>query len=90
MLPSTMIVWAQVGFGDFAPKTMLSRLLTMICVIAGVVFFSIQTGEVVRIFALEKEGQVTECAYTSLSHQTPGIFCFLEGQTSFNHMWRGC
>lgn len=47
---------STVGYGDFSPTNMLSRALTSVCIIAGVVFFSIQTQEVVRIGNLEKAG----------------------------------
>ena len=56
-----MLYWvlttiSTVGYGDYSPTTMLSRLLTMVCIVAGVVFFSLQTGEVMRIGELEKAG----------------------------------
>jgi len=34
--------------------------MRQVCVIVGVVFFSVQTGEVARIAALQKHGQVCE------------------------------
>jgi hypothetical protein len=33
-----------VGYGDFAPKTIMGRLWVMVMILGGVAFFSMETG----------------------------------------------
>ena len=40
---------ATVGYGDFAPKNNISQLTVAVFIIAGVTFFSVQTGEIVKL-----------------------------------------
>lgn len=57
----TMLYWvvetiSTVGYGDFAPKTFLSRLTTMTFMIAGVAFFTIEINRITSIAARQKKG----------------------------------
>ena len=40
---------ATVGYGDFSPKTNITQLLVAVFIIAGVVFFSVQTNEIGKL-----------------------------------------
>ncbi|CAK0840823.1 unnamed protein product [Prorocentrum cordatum] len=47
---------STVGYGDYAPTTFLSRLVTMVCMVAGVVFFTYQLGRIQMILVKHKKG----------------------------------
>ena len=40
---------STVGYGDFAPKTNITMLLVAVFILAGVVFFSVQTNEIGKL-----------------------------------------
>jgi len=48
---------STVGYGDFAPKTVLSRLFIIVAIVVGVIFFSEMGNEVVNVFAMESSGR---------------------------------
>jgi potassium large conductance calcium-activated channel subfamily M alpha protein 1 len=57
----TMIYWvietiSTVGYGDFAPKTFLSRLVTAACMIFGVALFAAELNSIMDMIALQKKG----------------------------------
>jgi len=47
---------STVGYGDFSPKTLVSRGFTAVAIIVGVVFFTVQSGEVYNLKRLEENG----------------------------------
>ncbi|KAK3274188.1 hypothetical protein CYMTET_17617 [Cymbomonas tetramitiformis] len=47
---------STVGYGDLSPVTMLGRLLTFICVVVGVAFFSVETGRILDLQRRENNG----------------------------------
>eukprot|EP00240_Pyramimonas_obovata_P003509 CAMPEP_0118957854 /NCGR_PEP_ID=MMETSP1169-20130426/62322_1 /TAXON_ID=36882 /ORGANISM="Pyramimonas obovata, Strain CCMP722" /LENGTH=907 /DNA_ID=CAMNT_0006905957 /DNA_START=1083 /DNA_END=3806 /DNA_ORIENTATION=+ len=49
MLYQTMTTVSTVGYGDFAPKTMLSRLWILVVIPTGVVFFTVLTGDLIQL-----------------------------------------
>lgn len=57
----TMIYWvletiSTVGYGDYAPKTLFSRVVTMCCMVTGVVLFAMVTSKIVELLALQSKG----------------------------------
>lgn len=48
---------STVGYGDFSPTTLLSRLFIIIAIIVGVTFFSNEIGNIVEIKNLEGSGR---------------------------------
>ncbi|KAK3232786.1 hypothetical protein CYMTET_56881 [Cymbomonas tetramitiformis] len=48
---------STVGYGDLSPVTMLGRCLTFICVLGGVVFFSVESGRVMELQRREDSGE---------------------------------
>jgi hypothetical protein len=48
---------STVGYGDYAPKTVLSRLFIIMAIAFGVCFFSEEINEVVRVYAMENSGR---------------------------------
>jgi len=48
---------STVGYGDFSPSTVPARAFTIVCIIGGVIFFSIETGTLVEVFTLLKMGK---------------------------------
>jgi hypothetical protein len=40
----TFVTISTVGYGDFAPKTIMGRLWVMVMILGGVAFFSMETG----------------------------------------------
>ncbi|KAK3266266.1 hypothetical protein CYMTET_25097, partial [Cymbomonas tetramitiformis] len=48
---------STVGYGDLSPVTMLGRCLTFICVLNGVVFFSVESGRVLELQRREDSGE---------------------------------
>ena len=46
-----------VGYGDYSPVTVLGRLFIIIFIVAGVAFFSIETGNLMTILALTNSGK---------------------------------
>jgi len=57
----TMFYWivetiSTVGYGDFAPKTFLSQIVTVTCMISGVAFFTIQLEAMMGMSAKLKRG----------------------------------
>lgn len=57
----TMVYWvletmSTVGYGDYAPKTLFSRVVTMCCMVTGVVLFAVATSKIVELLALQTKG----------------------------------
>lgn len=57
----TMLYWvietiSTVGYGDFAPKTFLSRVTTMGFMVAGVAFFTVEFQRILEFASNEKRG----------------------------------
>lgn len=57
----TMVYWVMetvstVGYGDFSPKTVLSKWCTIVGMFCGVAFFSIQVGNFLQIVTKQKQG----------------------------------
>lgn len=52
-----MTVASTVGYGEFVPKTMLSRGFNAFAIVLGVVFFTVETGELYRLKQLEESGR---------------------------------
>lgn len=50
------ITISTVGYGDFAPKTLLGRAFVVVVIISGVAFFSIETAELLRLGRAEASG----------------------------------
>jgi len=50
---------STVGYGDYAPKTVASRFVTMLCMVSGVLFFAIETAKFVEILGLLERGSGT-------------------------------
>merc|ERR1719460_1433063 len=48
---------STVGYGDYAPKTVLSRLFIILAIVVGVCFFSEEVNEVVAVYAEEHSGR---------------------------------
>lgn len=47
---------STVGYGDYAPKTIPGRMVTMLCMVSGVLFFAVETSKFVEIAALQMKG----------------------------------
>lgn len=47
---------STVGYGDFVPKTVLSRLVTIVCMISGVILSGVETFKLVELVATQKKG----------------------------------
>jgi len=47
---------STVGYGDFSPTTNVSQLCVILFIIGGVVFFSIETGRIIDVFAEASKG----------------------------------
>ncbi|KAK3277590.1 hypothetical protein CYMTET_14411 [Cymbomonas tetramitiformis] len=47
---------STVGYGDFSPTTLLSRSFSVVSIIAGVIFFTMATNEIVDIIRLQASG----------------------------------
>jgi len=57
----TLFYWvietiSTVGYGDYAPKTVPSRCVTMLCMVSGVLFFAIETTKFAEIYGLQMRG----------------------------------
>lgn len=57
MLYFVMVTVSTVGYGDYSPVTVLGRLCIIVFIIAGVAFFSIETGNLLDILALTSSGK---------------------------------
>ena len=53
----TVVTISTVGYGDFAPATVLGRLFVIIVILGGVCFFSMETGKIVQIIRRSAEGK---------------------------------
>ncbi|KAF4677366.1 Calcium-activated potassium channel subunit alpha-1 [Perkinsus chesapeaki] len=47
---------STVGYGDISPDTVLGRLFTMLCVLSGIIGFSIATHHLAQVYMLNKRG----------------------------------
>lgn len=57
-----MVYWifttiSTVGYGDFTPTNMLSRMVVVYAIVTGVVLFSVQTGKLMTLQTLEDAGK---------------------------------
>jgi len=48
---------STVGYGDYAPKTVLCRLFIIVAILVGVCFFTEEINEVVRVYRMESSGR---------------------------------
>lgn len=57
MVYFVMVTVSTVGYGDYSPVTVLGRLFIIVFIVAGVAFFSIETGNIMNIMALTSSGK---------------------------------
>ena len=48
---------STLGYGDFAPRTLLGRTFLMLVILAGVLFFSNETAELLHLQSLQNSGR---------------------------------
>ncbi|EKX32213.1 hypothetical protein GUITHDRAFT_148767 [Guillardia theta CCMP2712] len=53
----TFVTISTVGYGDYAPSTVLGRLFVIAVILGGVLFFSIETGTIMAIAKLSATGK---------------------------------
>jgi len=53
----TFVTISTVGYGDFSPTTVLGRIFVIFVIVGGVVFFSVETNNMVRLLQLAKSGK---------------------------------
>jgi hypothetical protein len=69
----TIIYWvfttiSTVGYGDFSPATAPAQLWAIVTIVVGVVFFTIQTAQIVRLKAMLDTGGGSYRANPNVSH----------------------
>eukprot|EP00929_Paragymnodinium_shiwhaense_P053807 TRINITY_DN26970_c0_g1_i1.p1 TRINITY_DN26970_c0_g1~~TRINITY_DN26970_c0_g1_i1.p1 ORF type:complete len:1067 (-),score=266.31 TRINITY_DN26970_c0_g1_i1:211-3411(-) len=57
-----MVYWifttiSTVGYGDFSPQHVFSRIFVIYCIMQGVIFFSVETGNLMELTKLEDSGK---------------------------------
>ena len=59
----TFVTISTVGFGDYAPSTVMGRTIIMIFVVGGVAFLSFATATIINLRYLEAAGKSTHFQY---------------------------
>mmetsp|Transcript_70146 Transcript_70146/g.157534 ORF Transcript_70146/g.157534 Transcript_70146/m.157534 type:complete len:1129 (+) Transcript_70146:79-3465(+) len=59
---------STVGYGDFAPTTVLSRLFIIVAIVVGVYFFSTEIGSIVELHSMQSMGLGKFKPYASSNH----------------------
>lgn len=64
----TFTTISTVGYGDFSPKTSLSRMFTVVSIVVGVVFFSTEVASLAGLYKAQSKGLGKWKPYQSSNH----------------------